>query len=109
MIQWDGQAYASLAAAQAGLANRTPIFSGTNRRMLNDNITASNPWTSPVTLGATSLVEVVAAYVPILSKGDAAKNSGIAIPGITDGFSGAAPDRGAVIDGRSTVTYGDRS
>jgi hypothetical protein len=31
------------------------------------------------------------------------------IPNITDGFSGAAPDRGAVIAGRPVVAYGDRN
>src|SRR5262249_31922768 len=44
-IQWDGGVFGNLAAAQSGLADRTPVFSNTTRRMENDNITESNPWT----------------------------------------------------------------
>lgn len=47
-------------------------------------------------------------YTPTLAIGTAPKNSGIAIPNITDGFSGSAPDRGAIIEGRSVPLYGDR-
>jgi hypothetical protein len=101
--------WANLAAAKVGVNNTTPIFSGTTRRLENDNITASNPWTDTITLGATGATEVTATYRPTLGPTDVAKNSGIAIPGITDGFGGDAPDRGAVIEGRDLVTYGDRS
>jgi hypothetical protein len=105
-IQWGG-VFANLAAAQSGLANTSPIFSGTNRRMENDNVTVTNPWTTTVTLGANSISEVTATYTPELSGGTAPKNSGVVIPNITDGFSGAAPDRGAIIAGRLIPTYGD--
>jgi hypothetical protein len=107
-IQW-GPIFANLAAAQSGLANTTPVFSGTNRRMQNDNITDSNPWTTQISLGQDSLTEVTATYTPILSPGTAPKNSGAVIPNITDGFSGAAPDRGAIIAGRPIPQYGDCS
>lgn len=107
-IQWGG-IYANLAAAQAGLGATTPIFSGSTQRMANDVITVNNPWTTTVTLGATAATEVTDTYTPVLSSGDNAKNAGVAIPGITDGFTGAAPDIGAVIEGRSSVVYGDRS
>jgi hypothetical protein len=30
----------------------------------------------------------------------------VAIPNITDGFSGTAPDMGAIISGRAAVSYG---
>ena len=46
---------------------------------------------------------------PILAAGTAPKNSGVAIPNISDGFSGAAPDRGAIIAGRPIPQYGDCS
>jgi len=109
-IQW-GDVFRDLAGAQRGLANATPIFSGTNRRMQNDNITVSNPWTTTITLGPDSLTPVPdnVSYTPALSPGDAAKNSGVVIPNITDGFSGGAPDRGAIIEGRPIPVYGDRT
>jgi hypothetical protein len=107
-IQWGGF-FGSLAAAQSGLANTTPLFSGSTRRMQNDNITDPQPWTTTITLGADSLTEITATYTPTLRAGTAPKNSGVAIPNITDGFSGAAPDRGAIIEGRPIPQYGDCS
>jgi hypothetical protein len=76
--------------------------------MENDNITQPDPWTTTVTLGPNSLTEVLATHTPALAAGTAPKNSGVAIPNITDGFSGAAPDRGAIIGGRDLATYGDQ-
>jgi hypothetical protein len=104
-IQWGGN-YSSLSSAQSSLGNTTPIFSGSNRRMANDNITTSNPWTTTIQLGSDSLVEVVNSYSPVLSSGSAPKNSGTVIPNITDGYSGAAPDRGALISGRPQPVWG---
>jgi nitrous oxidase accessory protein NosD len=106
-IQWGG-AFSNLAAAQNGLPDTTPIFSGTNRRMQNDNITVSNPWTTTVTLGSNSLTEVMDSFAPALAAGTTPKNSGVEIPNITDGFAGTAPDRGAVIEGRPMAIWGDR-
>ena len=37
------------------------------------------------------------------------RGKGVAIPGVTDGFSGEAPDIGAIITGRPVPQYGDRS
>jgi hypothetical protein len=48
-------------------------------------------------------------FTPILKPGTAPKNSGAVIPNVTDGFSGAAPDRGAIIEGRPIPQYGDCS
>jgi hypothetical protein len=62
-----------------------------------------------VTLGADYSTEVTVPYIPALSPGTAPKNSGVVIPNITDGFSGGAPDRGAIIEGRPIPQYGDRS
>jgi chitodextrinase len=107
-IQWGGT-FANLAAAQAGLASTTPIFSGSGRRMLNDNIVTSNPWNQTVTLGTNANTEITDVYAPSVAAGSNAKNSGAAIPNITDGFSGAAPDRGAIIEGRAILQYGDRT
>jgi hypothetical protein len=105
---WEGTNFGHLASAQANIGPTTPIFSGAKRHA-NDNITVSNPWTTTITLGATYATEVTATYVPVISAGDAAKNSGVAIPNITDGFSGPAPDRGAIIEGRPVPQYGDRT
>jgi hypothetical protein len=108
-IQWDGAVFGNLAQAQAGLADTTPIFSGTQRRMQSDNITVANPWTTTIMLGAESLIEVTQTFTPVLAAGTSPKNSGVAIPNITDGSSGAAPDRGAIISGRPIPQYGDSS
>jgi hypothetical protein len=109
IFQFKANGYANLAAAQAGVSTTTPVFSGLTKPFISDNITVSNPWTTTITLGSDYHTEVTATYLPTLSGGDAAKNSGIAIDNITDGFSGASPDRGAVIAGRAAVQYGDRS
>ena len=106
-IQW-GDVYGSLSSAQSGLSNSEPVFSGTNRRMENDNITVSNPWTLEVLLGPDSLTEVTQDYVPRLSASSSPKNSGAVIPNITDNFSGPFPDRGAIIDGRPITNWGDQ-
>jgi hypothetical protein len=108
-IQFEGQSFGSLSAIQSGVSNRTPLFSGVNRPFSNDNITTSNPWTTTITMGADALTEVTATYTPVLAAGSSPKNSGVAIPNVTDGFSGAAPDRGALIAGRPVPAYGDRS
>ena len=106
-VQW-GAFFNNLAAAQSGLANTTPVFSGTSRRMSNDNITTTNPWTTTITLPAHSGLEFTGTFMPILAPGTP-KNSGVVIPNITDGFSGGAPDRGAIIEGRTPPVYGDRT
>jgi hypothetical protein len=109
IFQWPQGNFANLAAARNGLAATTPVFSGITRRHDQDNVAESNPWTTTVTLGTDYHTEVTVPYTPILSLNTAPKNSGIAIPNITDGFSGNAPDRGAIISGRPIPQYGDRS
>jgi hypothetical protein len=109
-MQFQYDYYAGgLTELQARISNRTPVFSGTNRPFTGDNITTTNPWTTTITMGANALTEVTATYTPVLAAGSSPKNSGVPIPNITDGFSGAAPDRGAIIGGRAVPTYGDRS
>jgi hypothetical protein len=104
-IYWSS----GLSQVKAGVDTSSPIFSGATKAFTNDNITTTNPWTTTITLGATALTEITAAYTPALAAGSAPKNSGVAIPNITDGFSGAAPDRGAIVEGRPIPVYGDRS
>jgi hypothetical protein len=100
--------FANLAAAYAGLPSTTPVFSGITKRHEQDNITVINPWTTAITLGPDYHTEVTVAYTPALQRGTTPANSGVVIPNITDGFSGGAPDRGAIIDGRPIPQYGER-
>lgn len=109
IFQWPQGQYANLAAAYAALTATTPVFSGLTKRHEQDTITVSNPWTDTITLGSDYQTEVTQTYLPTLSVGTTPKNTGIVIPNITDGYSGALPDRGAVIEGRAAVVYGDRS
>ena len=104
-IEWENF-FSSLSGARNGLGDTTPVFSGSNRRMLEDNLTTSNPWTTQISLGSNSLTEVTASYSPVLQGSSSPKNSGAVIANITDGFSGQAPDRGAIIDGRPAVIWG---
>ena len=106
-FQFKSTNYANLAAVIAGVSTVTPVFSGLTKPFISDNITISNPWTDTITLGADYHTEITTIVTPVLSNGTTPKNSGVAIPGITDGFSGGSPDRGAVISGRAAVSYGD--
>jgi hypothetical protein len=109
VFQWPTGSFSNLAAAFNGLSATAPVFSGSTKRHEQDNITVSNPWTTTITLGPDYHTEVTAPYTPILLPGSAPKNSGVVIPNITDGFTGGAPDRGAIIEGRPIPQYGDRS
>jgi hypothetical protein len=109
VFQWSPGRYPDLAGAQAGLPATTPVFSGSVKRHDQDNITTASPWTTAITLGSDYRTEVTTPYTPTLAAGSAPKNSGVVIANITDGYSGAAPDRGAIIAGRPVPTYGDRS
>lgn len=106
-VQWGG-VWPSLANAQAAVGPTTPVFSGQSQRLFEDRICERDPFVVDINMGADFLTEVTESYTPSLSNGTAPKNSGVTIPNITDGFSGGAPDRGAVISGRPTVPWGDR-
>lgn len=101
-----GGSWSSLAAAKTALASNavTPLF-GAAQRMAHDLITVSNPFVNAITLGATHDTEYTATPDATLSA-SGPKNLGVHIAGITDGFSGTAPDIGAVIAGRPVVSYG---
>ncbi|MCC7385531.1 MAG: hypothetical protein IT384_27015 [Deltaproteobacteria bacterium] len=107
-VWWSssGGSFGSIAAARAGLPATAPLFGSSTARHDGDVITASDPFTSPVTLGADHLVEFTAEVTPALAAGAAPKNSGVAIPNVTDGYTGAAPDMGAIIEGRSQPRRG---
>lgn len=85
----------------------TPIFSG-QQRFHEDVVTVFNIFTPAIKLPATSATAVEGTYYPQLASGTA-KNTGVVIPNITDGYLGSKPDRGAVIQGRTRARYGDQS
>lgn len=109
-VWWSnsGASYASITAAIAGAGQTatTPIFGSATRRHQSDVLTTADPFAPPVTLGSNHLTEITTLQLPALAAGSAPKNTGVAIPNITDGYSGAAPDMGAVIAGRSLPAFG---
>jgi len=105
----SGGSFRSLSAAAASLPATTPVFSSATQRHEGDHIAPANPFTAEIVLGGTHHTEITNPYVPTLAPGSAPKNSGTPIVGITDGFSGTSPDRGAIISGRDVPVWGDRS
>ena len=104
--EWSG---ANLTAIQADAGTVEPVFGPATEAFIDDVASATDPFASPCTLGADYLTEVTATCDLTLDTGEAAKNAGIAVAGVTDGFSGAAPDIGALIAGRAAVNYGDQT
>lgn len=106
-FQWpaSGGGGSTLASARSSLPSRATLMDVLQRHQ-QDNIVASNPWTETVTLGADHTTQYTALQTLTLAGGSPAKGSGVVIPGITDGYSGAAPDRGAVIAGRVAPLVG---
>lgn len=109
LFAWGKHRYFNLMDAQRSVAETQPVFSGITVRHEFDNISEPNPWPVQVTLGTDYRSEITDTYTLELAAGTQPKNSGAVIPNITDGFSGSAPDRGGVIDGRQIPHYGDRS
>ena len=105
----SGGSGTTLSRARRKLTATQPVFSGAMQRHKDDNITVAQPFTEDIKLNSYYADKVSGIYTPTLRAGTAPKNSGVVIPNITDGYAGAAPDRGAIIDGRSPVIYGDRS
>lgn len=98
-IQWATSlgSYASVAAAKTGMA---PV-------MRNDIVlSSSDPFASAITLGASYTTQYTGHVDATLAAGNSARNAGMALPGVTDGFTGAAPDIGCEISGRSRGTIG---
>ncbi len=107
-IYWaDTGTNTTLATAKSELAtlNKTPLFGSSQARMEHDLLTVTNPFATAITLGASHTTEYTAIPDATLSA-SGPQNDGVSIPGITDGFSGAAPDIGAVIAGRVKPSYG---
>jgi hypothetical protein len=105
----SGGSFSNMATARSKLPATKPVFSGSTRRHEGDVITESNPFVEDVKLGDNYLTQITHLYVPTLSDGTAPRGNGVAIPGITDGFSGKTPDMGALISGVAVPSWGDRT
>jgi len=103
----SGSQYSSVAQARDSLPATSPVFGTSTRRHEHDRIVEREPFTTAVPVGATYRVEVTTQFVPTLDGSSTAKGAGTPIPGVTDGHSGAAPDMGAIIAGRSNPQWGD--
>jgi hypothetical protein len=107
-VWWSntGGSFTSLGQARDALPATTPLFGTSTKRHEGDLILPREPFASTIPLGATHLTEVTTYFLPTLASGSSARNAGVAIPNITDGFSGPAPDLGAVISGRAVPAWG---
>ncbi|MBW2736587.1 MAG: hypothetical protein JRH20_29720 [Deltaproteobacteria bacterium] len=109
-VTWtsSGGGFESLAAAKAGLPATTPLFSASTQRHQSDVLMGESPFVEALVLGADYLTMVESRVVPTLHPTSAVKHAGVPIAGVTDGFSGDAPDIGAVIEGRAQTAWGVR-
>ena len=110
-VMWStsGGSFPNMATARSSLPATKPVHGESTRRHDGDVITEANPFVEEVKLGENYLTQITHPYVPTLADGSAPREKGVAIPGITDGFSGGAPDMGALITGRPTPAWGDRT
>jgi hypothetical protein len=107
-VWWSstGGSFGSIAAARSGLTMTPPLFGSSSARHTGDVITVRDPFQSPITLGANHLTEFTAQTTAALRSDANVRGAGVALPNITDGFTGAAPDIGAVISGRPVPRWG---
>ena len=91
-----GSDYASVAAAR----------SGNSARFGQDVVVPAQPFASAITMAPDYSTQVTGSPSAALAAVSTARNAGVVVPGITDGFSGAAPDIGAIITGRPVVQFG---
>jgi hypothetical protein len=107
-VWWSttGGAPSSLGAARAALPATAPLFGTSKTRHDADVALATDPFGASIALGADYLTEVMSVPALALDATSAANHAGVAIPNITDGYAGAAPDVGAVIEGRITPNIG---
>jgi hypothetical protein len=101
-----GGSFASIAAAKVGLPKTAPVFGYSIVRHQDDVIAESNPFVEDIQIGVDYLNEIATKVVPTLRPDVKARNAGVAIPNVTDGFSGVAPDIGAIIAGRTVPQWG---
>lgn len=110
-VWWTGTggSYPNLAAAKAKLSPTKALFGAATQRHEGCVITESDPFADDIKLGENHLTQITTFYTPKLSDGSAPRGKGAPIPGITDGFTGDAPDMGAIITGVAIPQWGDRS
>lgn len=106
----SGASYKTMteAIAGAGQPATTPVFGDSTRRHEHDVLTTSDPFVAPVPLGPDHLTLSAETTAPALAPGGSAKHAGVEIPNVTDGHAGAAPDIGAIIEGRPTPQWGTK-
>ncbi len=109
-VWWSnsGGSFATMSAARANVPVTTPLFGTSTKRHDGDVIVEADPFQQPVSLATTYLTRVTTLASPQVAPGSTARNAGVAIPGVTDGFDGAAPDLGALVAGRAAIRWGDR-
>lgn len=109
-IWWtnSGRSFNNLADSIAGQPATTPLYGTSTHRHDHDLITEANPFDVDILLGVNYRQITPTLYLPRLKSTSPLKSSGVAIPGITDGFTGVAPDMGAVLTGRPVPIYGDK-
>jgi len=106
-FKWNvGGNFGTVAAAAAGIAVTTPVFGTSVRRHTGDVAAVTDPFATDIAISSNYQTAFVGTPSVALSTGTTVSNAGAVIPGITDGFSGAAPDIGAAISGRAAITYG---
>ena len=101
----SGGSYGSMDEARNALGATTPLFGTATQRHDQDVLVDAEPFADAVPLGPDHLTEITELFVPTLA-GGAAAEMGVAIPNVTDGYAGAAPDIGAVITGRDLPSWG---
>jgi len=104
-----GGSFGSLDETRAELPPTTPVFGTSTQRHDADLISEPDPFKIKVQLGESHLKQITGPYTPWLADGTAPRGAGVAIPGVTDGFAGEAPDVGARITGREAPVWGDRT
>lgn len=107
-IWWSstGGSHDSLATARDALPATAPLFGVSTQRHEHDLIVQPEPFETELPLGADHLTEVTSLFVPTLKAESKPRHAGTAIPNITDGFSGVAPDMGALVEGRAIPAWG---
>ena len=106
---YSGGSFRSMAAARSRLRATKPVFGHSTKRHEGCVISEPDPFVKDIKLDDSYLKRITRPYTPVLSDGTAPRGAGVAIPGITDGYSGDAPDMGAMITGVKAPAWGDRS
>lgn len=110
-VMWtkSGGSFSSIQSARSRLPDTEPVFGDSRRRHDGDVIAEANPFETAIRFPPSYDDPVLPLYEPRLAPESRLRGAGTVIPGVTDGFSGSAPDIGAVITGRPVPIVGDRN